>query len=206
MSTTKIPVNISNFPLRLLTVDEYHRMAEVGILQPDEKIELIAGQIINKMSPQGSSHAAAIRRSDVAAARLRQRLFSKLFSEGVSVQKLLPVILNNFSEPEPDIALVKADSLDYDDNHPTAKDVYLIMEIADTTLKSDLEVKGKEYAKSGIEDYWVLDVKHRQLYVYRQPSQLGYQQEMILGEEEEIAPLAFPLTKIVVGELLRPVE
>ncbi|NES71769.1 MAG: Uma2 family endonuclease, partial [Okeania sp. SIO2D1] len=185
-------------PLRLLTVDEYHRMAEVGILHPDEKIELIAGQIINKMSPQGSSHAASIRRSD--------RLFSKLFSEGVSVQKQLPVILNNFSEPEPDIAVVKADSLDYDDDHPTAKDVYLIMEIADTTLKSDLEVKGKEYAKSGIEDYWVLDVNHRQLYVYRQPSQLGYQQEMILGEEEEIAPLAFPFAKIVVGELLRPVE
>ena len=92
MSTTKIPVKIANFPLRLLTVDEYHRMAEVGILHPDEKIELIAGQIINKMSPQGSSHAAAIRRSD--------RLFSKLFTEGVSVQKQLPVILNNFSEPE----------------------------------------------------------------------------------------------------------
>ncbi|NES71069.1 MAG: Uma2 family endonuclease, partial [Okeania sp. SIO2D1] len=55
MSTTKIPAKIANFPLRLLTVDEYHRMAEVGILHPDEKIELIAGQIINKMSPQGSS-------------------------------------------------------------------------------------------------------------------------------------------------------
>ena len=80
------------------------------------------------------------------------------------------------------------------------------MEIADSTLKSDLELKGKEYAKSGIEDYWVLDVNHRQLYVYRQPSESGYQQEMTLGEEEEIAPLAFPLTKIVVGELLRPVE
>ncbi|MEM1167937.1 MAG: Uma2 family endonuclease [Cyanobacteria bacterium P01_H01_bin.35] len=198
MSTTKIPVNIANLPLRLLTVDEYHRMAEVGIFHPDEKIELITGQIINKMSPQGSSHAAAIRRSD--------RLFSKLFREGVLVQKQLPVILNNFSEPEPDIAVVKADSLDYDDEHPTAEDVYLIMEIADSTLKSDLELKGKEYAKSGIEDYWVLDVNHRKLYVYRQPSQSGYQQEMILGEEQTISPLAFPLAKMVVGELLRPVE
>ncbi|MGK7919946.1 MAG: Uma2 family endonuclease [Trichodesmium sp.] len=198
MSTTKIPVNIANLPLRLLTVDEYHRMAEVGIFHPDEKIELITGQIINKMSPQGSSHAAAIRRTD--------RLFSKLFREGVSVQKQLPVILNNFSEPEPDIALVKADSLDYDDDHPTAEDVYLIMEIADSTLKSDIELKGKEYAKSGIEDYWVLDVNHRQLYVYRQPTQSGYQQKMILGESEAIAPLAFPLAKILVGKLLRPVD
>ncbi len=133
MSTSKTPVNITNSPLRLLTVDEYHRMAEVGILHPDEKIELIAGKIINKMSPQGSSHAAAIRRSD--------RLFNKLF-RGVSVQKQLPVILNNFSEPEPDIAVVKADSLDYDDCHPTAEDVYLIMEIAESTLKCYLEVQG----------------------------------------------------------------
>lgn len=198
MSTTKTPSNITNLPLRLLTVDEYHRMAEVGILHPDEKVELIAGQIISKMSPQGSSHAAAIRRSD--------RLFSQSLGEGVSVQKQLPVILNNFSQPEPDIALVKADPFDYDDSHPTAEDVYLIVEIAESTLKSDLQVKGKEYAKSGIEDYWVLDVNHRQLYVYRQPTESGYQQEMTLQENEAIAPLAFPHAKILVGELLRPVE
>ncbi|NET28920.1 MAG: Uma2 family endonuclease [Okeania sp. SIO1I7] len=140
---------------------KFHRItptsAKLGILHQDEQVELIAGQIIRKMSPQGSSHAAAIRRAD--------RLFSQSLGKRVSVQKQLPVILNNFSQPEPDIAVVKVDPLDYDDSHPTAEDVYLIVEIADSTLKSDLEVKGKEYAKSGIEDYWVLDVNHRQLYV-----------------------------------------
>ncbi len=134
-------------------------MAVVGILRLDEKVELIAGQILSKMSPQGSLHAAAIRRA--------YPLFSQCLKQ-VLVQKQLPVILNNFSEPEPDIAVVKAEPLDYDDCHPTAEDVYLIVEIADSTLNSDLEVKAKEYARSGIEDYWVLDVNHRQLYVYRQ--------------------------------------
>ncbi|NEQ76326.1 MAG: Uma2 family endonuclease [Okeania sp. SIO2C9] len=196
MSTTKMLLNFTELPLGLLSVEEYQRMAEVGILHQDEQVELIAGQIIRKMSPQGSSHAAAIRRAD--------RLFSKSLGKMVSVQKQLPVILNNFSQPEPNIAVVKVDPLDYDDSHPTAEDVYLIVEIADSTLKSDLEVKGKEYAKSGIEDYWVLDVNHRQLYVYRQPTKDGYQQKMILGEDDVIAPREFLDCVIVVGDLLRP--
>ena len=200
MSTTKtlLPETVSSLPLRLLTVEEYHRMAKVGILHPDEKVELIAGQIIRKMSPQGSRHAAAIRRTD--------RLFCQRLGKQVLVQKQLPVVLNNFSEPEPDIALVKANSLDYDDHHPTAEDVYLIMEIADSTLKSDREVKGKDYARSKIEDYWILDVNNRQLYVYRQPADEGYQSEVILGEDDSIVPIEFPDCVIQVADMLRPVK
>ena len=198
LTKTPLPQIPTLPPLRRWTVEEYHRMAEVGILQPDEQVELIAGQIIRKMSPQGSSHAAAIRRAD--------RLFSKSLGEKIFIQKQLPIILNDFSEPEPDLALVKADPLDYDDHHPTAKDVYLILEIADSTLKSDLEVKGKDYAKSGIEDYWVLDLHNRQLYVYREPTESGYQSEVILGEKDSIAPKQFPDCVIRVADLLRPVE
>ena len=195
---TPLPETASSLSLRLLTVDEYHRMVEVGILHPDEKVELIAGQIISKMSPQGSPHAAAITRI--------HRLFGKSLDDKVLVRLQLPVILNNFSEPEPDIALVKANLLDYDDHHPTAEDVYLIVEIADSTLKSDQEVKGKDYARSRIEDYWVLDVNNRQLYVYRQPTDEGYQSEVILGEDDSIFPIQFPDYVIHVADMLRPVK
>lgn len=191
MPTTKTPL-----PLRLLTVQEYHRMAEVGILQPDEKVELIAGQIIRKMSPQGSPHAAAITRAN--------RLFGKCLGDKVLVRLQLPVVLNDFSEPEPDLAVVKAEPFDYDDHHPTAKDVYLIVEIADTTLKGDREVKGKVYARSGLEDYWILDVNNRQLYVYREPTDEGYQREIILTENDSIAPMQFPDCVIQVAQMLRP--
>ena len=194
-SPTQFNAINSTLPLRLLTVEEYHRMMKVGILHPDEQVELVAGQIIRKISPQGTARAAAIRRVD--------RLLSSLLSERGLVQKQLPVILNNFSEPEPDIAVVKVDPFDYDDHHPTAKDIYLIIEIADSTLKNDIQVKGKDYARSGVEDYWVLDVKGRQLYVYRNPTQSGYQQETILRENDEISPLQFPDRTIRVVELLR---
>jgi Uma2 family endonuclease len=185
-------------PLRLLTVEEYHRMAEVGILQANEKVELIFGQIINKMSPQGSPHAAAITRI--------HRLFRNNLDDNILIRWQLPITLNNVSEPEPDIAVVKVDLLDYDDHHPTAEDVYLIIEIADSTLKIDREIKGKLYASSGIEDYWVLDVNNRQLYVYREPTETGYKSEQILTEKDTISPLYFPDFVLQVSHFLRPLD
>lgn len=196
ISKPTLPKTANLLPLRLITVEEYHRMSEVGILQPDEKVELIAGQIIKQMSPQGSPHSAAITRSN--------RIFGKNLDDQVLVRSQLPVILNNLSEPEPDLALVKTEPLDYNDHHPTTEDVYLILEIADRTLKTDLQVKGIEYARSGIEDYWVLDINHRQLYVYRQPTEDGYQSQVILAENEQISPLKFPNCLIRVADLLRP--
>ena len=143
--------------LRLWTVDEYYQMAKTGILHPDEKVELIAGQIIRNMTPQGSFHAAAITRTN--------RLFNQPAQPRFLVRSQLPIQLDNRSEPEPDIALVKSDRLDYDDRHPKAEDVYLIIEIADSTLKTDLTLKKQVYAETNIADYWVLDLTKRQLYV-----------------------------------------
>lgn len=194
--TESSSTNIS-LPLRLLTVREYNLMAEVGILTDDEKVELINGQIIT-MSPQGSFHAAAIRRTD--------RLFGKLFKENVIIQKQLPIIVNDFSQPEPDIAIVKYDPLDYDDRHPNATEVYLIIEIADTTLKTDLEIKRQLYAFGNIPEYWVLDIKQRQLHVYRQPQNQDYQTVIILTDQDMIKTLNFPDIEIKVSEMLRPLN
>jgi Uma2 family endonuclease len=186
----------SSFLLRPWAVDEYYQMAKTGILQPDEKVELIAGQIIRNMTPQGSFHAAAITRTN--------RLLNQPVQPRFLVRSQLPIQLDNRSEPEPDLALVKSDPLDYDDRHPKAEDVYLIIEIADSTLKTDLTLKKQVYAEAKIPDYWVLDLAKRQLYVYRQPTEEGYQQEQILSERQSIAPLFFPDFQVKVGEMLKP--
>ncbi len=183
--------------LRLWTVSEYHRMAEVGILQPDDRVELVAGQILRKMSPQKTPHAAAITRCI--------RIFSQRFGDAVLVRSQLPVTLNTYSEPEPDIAIVRRDPRDYLDAHPTPTDVYLIVEISDTTLERDRGIKATEYGRSGIAEYWVLDVKNRQLHVFRQPGDRGYEQQAIVPETESISPVKLGDDRVSVRDILPPI-
>ncbi|MBW4507850.1 MAG: Uma2 family endonuclease [Scytonematopsis contorta HA4267-MV1] len=186
----------ATFNLRLWTVEEYHRMAETGILDFSERVELLEGKII-WMSAKGTAHRSAVGRTD----RLLQSLLSN--TAWVSIQD--PITLNNRSEPEPDIAVVQIDPLDYADHHPTPNEVYLIIEVADSSLKFDCETKCKAYAQAGIFDYWVLDVLNRELYVFREPNKDGYQSKVILREDKTISPLQFPNIQIQVLEMLPPV-
>lgn len=181
--------------VRLFTVKEYHLMAESGILDPDERVELLAGQIL-KMAAKGTAHSAATTRTEKL---LETRLGNQAL---VRVQE--PVHLDNFSEPEPDIAVVRFDPLYYEDHNPNPSEVYLITEVADTTLNRDCGIKARIYAESGIADYWVLDVNNRQLHVFREPSENGYQSELILSDTGRVSPLAFPEIAIAVAEMLRP--
>ena len=183
------------FTLRLWTVKEYHKMAELGIFHPEERVELIAGQIV-KMSAKGTVNTTTVRR---IANVLRDKLQVQ-----VDVHTQDPVQLNDFSEPEPDIAVVKIDPLDYVDHHPTASEVYLIIEVADSSFKYDCETKGKAYAKSGILDYWVLDVNNRKLHVFREPTQEKYHSEVIFSQEGIISPLNFPNLMITIADILPP--
>jgi len=180
--------------VRRLSVQDYHRMAESGILQPDERIELLEGQII-QMAAKGTAHSAAVSRIESV---LRARLAGE-----VLLRFQDPVRLNDYSEPEPDVAVVRPDPLYYEDHHPNPSEVYLLIEVSDTTLKFDRETKAPAYARSGITEYWVLDVNDRKLHVYQVPSAEGYQSETILSEGLTVAPLAFPDCVIVVRELLR---
>jgi Uma2 family endonuclease len=179
--------------LRLWTVEEYHRMAEAGIFGADERVELLEGKII-WMIAKGTAHRSAVGRTDYL---LKNRLANRAW---VSIQD--PVKLNERSEPEPDVAVVKIDPLDYADHHPTPAEVYLIIEVADSSLKLDCETKSKAYSKAGITDYWVLDVVSRQLHVFRQPTEDGYQSEEIFGSDRTISPLEFPDLQIGVFEML----
>lgn len=181
--------------LRLWTVEEYHRMAEAGIFGAEERVELLEGKIV-WMIAKGTAHTSAVGRTYKL---LEKRIGNRAW---ISIQD--PVKLNERSEPEPDVAVVKIDPLDYADHHPTPSEVYLIIEVADSSLKLDCETKGKAYAKAGISDYWVLDVVNRQLHVFRQPAEDGYESEEILSEEQTISPLEFPDLQIGVFEMLPP--
>ena len=182
--------------LRLWTVEEYHKIAEAGIFDGDGRVELLEGKII-WMSPIGTAHRSAVGRTN--------KLLQKLLSDKAWVSIQDPIQLDDYSEPEPDIAVVQIDPLDYADHHPTPDEVYLVIEVADTTFKKDCETKGKAYAAAGIIDYWVLDVINRQLHVFREPSENGYQSIVVLGEDESISPLNFPDLRIDILAILPPI-
>jgi Uma2 family endonuclease len=182
--------------VRLLTVEEYHRMAEAGIFHPEERLELIEGRII-KMTAKGTAHESAITRNIELLMTLRSQI-------QMMVRVQSPIILNDNSEPEPDFTLVRVNPQYYADHHPTPTDIYLVIEIADSSFNYDRETKAKLYAQSGIVEYWVLDVNNRQLHVFREPSEDGYQSEVIVTADGIVSPLSFPTITIAVSEMLAP--
>lgn len=147
------------------------------------------------MKTQGTGYATAI--------TLTQKLLEKLLGDKVLVRVQLPIQLGK-SGPKPAIAVVMPDVLRYANHHPIASEIYLLIEIADNTLANDCEIQGKRYARSHIEDYWVLDIKARQLHVFREPAEDGYQSQMILSEDATVALLAFSSCTFTVREMLRP--
>jgi len=178
--------------LRLWTVDEYHRMIQAEILTTDDMVELIEGQIL-QMSPQNPPHAATTQRT--------WKYLSRLLIDKADLRVQLPITLLPTSEPEPDIAVVRFDSRDYLDSHPTPDDIFLLLEVADNTLNKDCNQKARTYAKAKIADYWVLDVNRHQIYVFREPGNTNYQQKAILGENDTLSPLAFPEIEVEVKQL-----
>ncbi len=184
------------FTLRKWTVKEYQKLGKIGFFHPEERVELISGNIL-KMSAKGTAHTSALGRTD--------RLFQDLFNNLAWVRVQDPIALDDNSEPEPDIAVVVIDPLDYATHHPTPSEVYLIIEVADSSLAYDREIKAKIYARSGIADYWILNVNERQLHVFREPTEDGYQSEIVLGESASISPLQFPAFNIAIQQMLPPI-
>ncbi|MDY6782976.1 MAG: Uma2 family endonuclease [Cyanobacteriota bacterium] len=183
--------------LKRWTVKDYHRMSELGLLDPNERTELISGQIL-LMSPKGTPHVTAL--------RLLATTFDALLEQRdafVSTQD--PIQLDDFSEPEPDLAIVKGSILDYANRHPRPDDLYLVVEVADSTLKQDCEIKDKLYARAGIVEYWVLDINNRQLHIFRNPTPTGYTHHLILAEPNQAAPLAFPNFTLSISSILPPI-
>jgi Uma2 family endonuclease len=181
---------------RLWTRQEYERLVAEGFFHPEERLELVDGEII-RMTPQGSPHATA---SSLAADTLRT-----CFGPSHLVRVQMPLALGPDSEPEPDIAVVVGNARDYRDAHPQT--AVLIVEVSDTTLTYDRERKARLYARATIPEYWIVNLLERRLEVYRDSISTGaggpaYRTRVILDPSKTIAPLAAPSSSIAVADLL----
>jgi Uma2 family endonuclease len=178
---------------RLFTVAEYERMVQVGILAEDDRLELINGEIL-EMSPIGSRHAACVRRL--------QQLFTRQVGDRALVDVQNPLLLNDRSEPLPDVMLLKPQPDFYAAGHPRPDDVLLVIEVADTSLAYDRDIKVPTYASSGIPEVWVVDLTSVTVWVYRAPAPGGYQEVTDVRGPVRIAPQAFPDLRVEVESIV----
>ncbi|MCB0521527.1 MAG: Uma2 family endonuclease [Saprospiraceae bacterium] len=163
---------------QLFTIADYYKMADSGILQPEDRLELINGEIIKK-SPIKSRHASMV---DLLNEMLVVALHKKAL---IRVQN--PVRLDNYSEPEPDLAIVKKRLDRYSLRHPRPADILLIIEVAESSIYKDREVKAPLYAKAGIAEYWIVNIPDEQIEVYTQLSGEVYgQKEIVKGEGKAV--------------------
>ena len=148
------------------TVTDFHRMGEVGILSEDDRLELIDGEIFD-MPPIGSQHGGRVNHLN--------RILTKAVGESAIVSVQNPIILGDHSELEPDLALLRPRPDFYTDSHPHAPDVLLLIEVADSTLQTDRDIKVPLYARHGIPEVWIVDIRDRRILRFAHPKQGVYQ-------------------------------
>lgn len=180
-------------PRRRFTATEYHQMARAGILTEDDRVELLEGEII-EMPPIGPGHAHTV---DETAEWFFERLRDVA---RISVQN--PVRLDEHNEPQPDIMLLRRRPQGYRTRLPGPRDVLLLVEVAETSVDRDRRAKLPLYARAGIPEVWLLDLRRRTLTVYRDPSADGYRTAQTLRSGDTVAPFAFPDRQFAVAELL----
>ena len=180
--------------LHRFSAEDYHRLGELGFLAPDARVELLDGEI-HDMSPIGPLHSGVVNRL------IR---FFGLSAKGrwiVSAQN--PVGLDNYSEPQPDLTLLKAAPDDYVSHHPTPDDVLLLVEVADSSLDFDHRKKLPIYARAGIRELWIVNLQELAVEVYREPHFTGYENKIVCRAGDKVASVAFPDVKLDVSELLK---
>jgi Uma2 family endonuclease len=185
--------NGQNLKLRQITVKEYDAMIESGVFDEDDQVELLNGAIVEKM-PKGKKHSAA---TDRVA-----KFFDRNFNEFIFVRNQNPIWLNEFSEPEPDIVLAMPKTDEYENSHPTPDEIYLILEVSDSTLGYDRNTKGEAYARAGIKQYLVLNIQEKTIEDYREPSADGFQSKQTYRVGQSFNLVAFPEIMISVSDFL----
>jgi Uma2 family endonuclease len=180
-------------PRRRWTREEYGRMLDAGILQPDERVELLDGEVV-PMTPQKSLHAATV--------QALSSILMHAVAAGFQVRVQLPLALGRHSEPEPDIAVVRGERWDFRSEHPDT--AALVAEVADTSLGRDRLRKGPLYARAGIPEYWILDLTSDTLEVCRDPGEDGYASVSQLRRGQTVRLLADPNVTLAVDDLLPP--
>ena len=195
-ATVEAPAPAEGPAPRLFTVDEYYKMAEVGILRPDEHVELIDGKII-QMPPSGPEHADSVDTVvELFADRVRPRARIRVQSA---------VQLGSHALPEPDVVLIRTPAgrgAPYRSAHPGRDDIFLVVEVADSSLTHDVGEKASMYARSGLAELWVIDIPNDRLLVHREPAPDGYANVRTLARGDAISPLAFPDVTFTVDEIL----
>lgn len=177
---------------RRFTVEDYHRMGAAGILKPEDRVELIEGEII-QMSPIGSKHAGCV--------AFLNRLFDRAVGERAIVQVQNPLRIGEGSEPQPDLMLLKPKSDFYASGHPGPSDVLLLIEVADTSAESDREVKLPLYARARIGEFWLVHLDKKQIEVYRDPQRGAYASTRTHSPGISVSPQAFPDIQVSIDDL-----
>ena len=167
-------------------------MGEVGIFSEDDRVELLDGEIL-EMTPIGSRHAACVD-------RLNRILTSQLRTTAI-VRIQNPIRLNDRSEPQPDIAVLQPRADFYEQAHPGPPDVLLLIEVIDSSSELDQRVKLPLYAKAGMREVWLVNLEERTIYVYRRPSQLGYQETKQVQRADRLTAEALPLLTLNISEV-----
>jgi Uma2 family endonuclease len=176
-----------------LTADEYCRMAELGLLTPDARVELIEGEIID-MATIGSRHGSAVKRLT--------HLFIASLGDSVIVAVQDSLRLGNRSQPQPDLTVLKPRADFYRDAHPTAEDVLLLIEVSDTTARYDRTIKLNLYARHAVQEVWIVDLDNQMLRTYRNPVGEQYTEVMETASPGVLSPQALPRISIDMSKLL----
>src|SRR5215469_875106 len=179
-------------PRHLWTVDEYHRMGDVGLLHADARVELIEGEIV-EMAPIGDTHAAI-------SNRLNRLLVLAVGERGI-VAVGNPVRLSPHSEPQPDFSVLRPRA-DYQTRGPRPDDVMLAVEVSDTTLRRDRRVKLALYARAGIPEFWIVNLEAAEVEIYRSPADDTYASVERKGLVDAAAIEGLPGVTIPIGEIL----
>jgi len=186
-------MNAAFTPTRMrITTDRYQKMVATGVLTKYDRIELIEGEMLN-MAPIGPKHATV-------ADRLA-RLFMLAVHDAAIVSCGRPVNLGDFSDPQPDVMVLKPRLDDYSNAHPNAADVLLLIEVSDSTPTFDQSTKLALYARYGVSEYWIVDVEGKRIVVYREPAAKGYVRKLEFSAPNAISPQAFPDVEVAVREI-----
>ncbi|OKH42009.1 hypothetical protein NIES2101_33525 [Calothrix sp. HK-06] len=173
------------------TLDEYHRMIEAGILD-NRRVELLRGEIV-EMAPEGEPHSYFSSEAE--------EYLKSLLADRAKVIVGKPITLPNGSEPEPDIAVIQRLGRQYLQHHPYPENIFWVIEYSNTSLEKDLEIKTEIYAEAGINEYWVVNLRTRELIVFRNPRNKKYTYKSTLTAGI-INPLSFPNIAVSVGAII----
>ncbi len=178
--------------LRHFTVADYYRMGEIGILSEDDHVELIKGDVL-EMPPIDSPHSGKVNRITV--------LLTRLLGDKSIIAVQNPILISDDSSPQPDFAVLHPRADFYEDKHPTPTDVYLVIEVSDSTLRFDKIEKAMLYAQAGIPEYWILDVNNKLVIQHTQPSETGYQLIQQLTAGKTVASPTLPDLSLGVDQI-----